>query len=134
MTASGSPIPHDSRYCAARKKQPAVPGDRCRRPAGWGTSHVGFGRCKLHGGANGYRHGRYSAVVRQHHLPAIHEKMTNYAIRTLIDALTVLVHDDEVRVELLQSVFEAAGLARRDEWQESPRVDAENGDACERRS
>lgn len=24
----------------------------CRRPAGWGTDHVGFGRCKLHGGCN----------------------------------------------------------------------------------
>jgi hypothetical protein len=22
----------------------------CRQPAGWGTSHVGFGRCKFHGG------------------------------------------------------------------------------------
>ena len=23
----------------------------CRRPAGWGTDHAGFGSCKLHGGA-----------------------------------------------------------------------------------
>ncbi len=23
----------------------------CRKPAGWGTDHVGFGSCKLHGGA-----------------------------------------------------------------------------------
>jgi hypothetical protein len=23
---------------------------KCRRPAGWGSSHVGYGRCKLHGG------------------------------------------------------------------------------------
>jgi len=34
--------------CGARKRQ----GDGvCRRPAGAGTNHVGFGRCKLHGGA-----------------------------------------------------------------------------------
>jgi len=36
----------------------------CRRPAGWGTAHLGTGRCKLHGGNAragpahpGYRHG-----------------------------------------------------------------------------
>jgi len=26
-------------------------GTKCRRKAGWGTNHVGTGRCKLHGGA-----------------------------------------------------------------------------------
>lgn len=26
-------------------------GKLCRRPAGWGTSHPGIGRCKLHGGS-----------------------------------------------------------------------------------
>jgi hypothetical protein len=25
-------------------------GGQCGRPAGWGTEHVGFGKCKLHGG------------------------------------------------------------------------------------
>lgn len=25
----------------------------CGRPAGWGTDHVGFGNCKLHGGSTG---------------------------------------------------------------------------------
>lgn len=34
-------------YCNARKKN-GVP---CSRPAGWGTSHLGFGTCKLHGGS-----------------------------------------------------------------------------------
>jgi len=35
--------------CGATKRQ----GDKapCRKPAGWGTSHVGFGTCKLHGGS-----------------------------------------------------------------------------------
>jgi hypothetical protein len=35
--------------CGATKRQ----GDKapCRRPAGWGTEHVGFGTCKLHGGS-----------------------------------------------------------------------------------
>ena len=36
------------RHCGGRKR----PGPGlCRRPAGWGTSHAGVGRCKLHGGA-----------------------------------------------------------------------------------
>jgi len=42
-------------------------GTSCRRPAGWGTDHVGEGRCKLHGGRSlrgflhpRYRHGRYA--------------------------------------------------------------------------
>lgn len=35
----------DSRYCGAPKKQ--GPGN-CTRPAGWGTDHVGVGRCKMH--------------------------------------------------------------------------------------
>lgn len=33
--------------CNARKKS----GGRCSLPAGHGTSHVGYGQCKLHGGA-----------------------------------------------------------------------------------
>lgn len=34
-------------YCGARKKN----GIACNRPAGWGTSHLGYGSCKLHGGS-----------------------------------------------------------------------------------
>jgi hypothetical protein len=44
------PAPHDNdRLCGAHARQS---GDRCGRPAGWGTRHPGFGRCKLHGGAS----------------------------------------------------------------------------------
>lgn len=45
--------------------------DLCTRPAGWGTSHAGAGRCKLHGGSNlqgpdngRYVHGRYAKLFR----------------------------------------------------------------------
>lgn len=40
VIADGSP-------CGAAKRQGA---GTCARPAGWGTDHPGFGRCKLHGG------------------------------------------------------------------------------------
>lgn len=33
--------------CGATKRS----GGQCGRPAGWGTQHAGWGRCKLHGGS-----------------------------------------------------------------------------------
>lgn len=41
------PIRGGSPFCGALKKD----GETCRKPAGQGTSHTGYGRCKLHGGA-----------------------------------------------------------------------------------
>jgi hypothetical protein len=42
-------------FCGAMTHQGKKP---CRRPAGWGTSHAGYGQCKLHGGStrNGCLH------------------------------------------------------------------------------
>ena len=36
----------DKNICGAKTRA----GTPCQQPAGWGTSHVGEGRCKLHGG------------------------------------------------------------------------------------
>jgi len=53
--------------CGATKRNDS--GEPCSLPAGWGTNHVGEGRCKLHGGAstgapknnqNRIKHGLYS--------------------------------------------------------------------------
>lgn len=42
---------HDGAVCGARLKQEREDGrETCTQPAGWGTEHVGFGTCKLHGG------------------------------------------------------------------------------------
>ncbi len=46
--------------CGARNRS----GGNCAQPAGWGTDHVGFGKCKLHGGATPIVTGRYS-IKRQ---------------------------------------------------------------------
>ncbi len=43
-SASGAP-----RLCGALKRDGET---MCRRPAGWGTEHAGWGRCKLHGGSS----------------------------------------------------------------------------------
>jgi hypothetical protein len=64
--------PHDKNICGAKGKQSGLP---CARPAGWGTSHPGEGRCKLHGGCstgpkdatgnkNAVKHGVYETVIR----------------------------------------------------------------------
>lgn len=42
-----SPGAPANNYCNANRKQNRGP---CTRPAGWGTDHAGYGRCKLHGG------------------------------------------------------------------------------------
>jgi len=59
-TVGSAAVDIDPKYCGAkRKQQPEGQTDaRCTRPAGWGTDHVGEGRCKLHGGntPNGKRH------------------------------------------------------------------------------
>ena len=38
----------DAKHCNAKTKA----GTPCKRPAGWGTDHVGEGRCKLHAGCS----------------------------------------------------------------------------------
>lgn len=60
-TAPTKPIPA-TETCNARTRKDGTP---CQREAGWGTDHVGIGRCKLHGGAAStanLKHGRYSTV------------------------------------------------------------------------
>lgn len=55
------PVPSDT-LCNAKKKS----GGTCRKPAGWGTNHLGQGRCRRHGGAQTSRmvqHGFYSGVT-----------------------------------------------------------------------
>lgn len=52
---------HSYPICGAQKSQ----GEGvCTRPAGWGTDHAGEGRCKLHGGSNPIKTGRYSTINR----------------------------------------------------------------------
>ena len=66
--------PYDKKYCGAKTRA----GTPCRRPAGWGTDHVGEGRCKLHGGKstgappekmkgnqNAKKHGFFSRYIPQ---------------------------------------------------------------------
>ena len=47
-------------FCGAKRRDGETD---CRRPAGWGTNHPGWGRCKLHGGAT-VSHGESAALAQ----------------------------------------------------------------------
>jgi hypothetical protein len=110
MTVRKRPEAYDSPYCGARKRQPAYPGETCRRPAGWGTWHPKIGRCKLHGGARRYKHGLYSRVVRTHVLPSVQRQLADYCVRTLFTILRARIVDDDRLDEVLWIVFAETGL------------------------
>lgn len=110
MTVRRRVQPYDSRYCEARKRQPAYPGETCRRPSGWGTWHPGVGRCKLHGGARRYKHGRYSRVVREHLMPSVKRQLADYSIRTILTILRARIFDEDRLNDVLWMVFTEAGL------------------------
>ena len=114
MTGEFPSGPHERPLCGARKRQPRYPGETCARPAGWGTEHPGFGRCKLHGGATPYKHGLYSRVVREFLLPSIRWKRRRYDLQQLRSALRGLVPDPERRDELLRLILAEAGLEEED--------------------
>lgn len=48
MTVGSGRAGHDGPKCGGKKRQGA---GTCTQTAGWGTDHVGVGRCKLHGGS-----------------------------------------------------------------------------------
>jgi len=52
------------RICGARTRNEATVNELCQLAAGWGTSHPGVGRCKLHGGAKMVNPNRYSPLMR----------------------------------------------------------------------
>jgi len=55
-------------HCGAQKRDGSD--DSCKLPAGWGTSHVGEGRCKLHGGVTptGQDHPQFEHGLFSDHL------------------------------------------------------------------
>jgi hypothetical protein len=63
MTAKKRAAPHGLCGSPRKKGRPA-----CTQRAGWGTTHPGLGRCKLHGGLQEddgrVKHGLYSPVMQ----------------------------------------------------------------------
>lgn len=75
--------------------------------AGWGTDHVGQGKCKLHGGATPRKHGRYS-------------KIKSEALRDLIEHHAA----DEKPLDILPELAACRGLfqdfiERYNDWRDA---------------
>ena len=85
---------HDKKHCGAKTRA----GTPCKRPAGWGTDHVGNGRCKLHGGKstgapkknqNSKKHGFFSKFIPEETLE-IMDDMGEFSPADLVwDQITI---------------------------------------------
>ncbi len=86
MKAKTDEQPHDDYPRCGAKNRAGMP---CQQKAGWGTDHVGYGRCKLHGGKNSgapkgnqnaFKHGMRSQfhVEQRKHIMGLLREYQNY--------------------------------------------------------
>lgn len=101
------PSPNRDKFCGGKKRGPE--GGSCTRPAGWGTPHVGIGRCKLHGGSTpnsiiaaerilaAELAERYSVPRKVHPLAGVLEQYERYAGQvTYLEGLVNAIPPDEL--------------------------------------
>lgn len=96
--------------CGAKTRR----GTPCKKPAGWGTDHVGIGRCKLHGGATPIKHGLYSTVTearRRELLELVQSRSDATDATTAIDALEANILNLYERLRMLERQPEPDGYA-----------------------
>lgn len=114
-------IDHGKPKCGGPRKHGAGP---CTRPAGWGTSHAGVGRCKLHGGstpshvkagAAALAEQETRAVLAQLDVPPVNDPLTalaelagqvvawQRALAEKVNELTALRFEDDKGAEQLHS-------------------------------
>jgi len=77
---------HGSPKCGGPRKHAAGP---CTRPAGWGTGHVGVGRCKLHGGSTPTHEKHGQAVLVEQEARQAFGKLADHST-PVTDPLTAL--------------------------------------------
>ena len=111
--------------------------DTCGLPAGWGTDHVGTGRCKLHGGASlrgeespAFKHGLFSdylgeqdretmKILNEYESAEKLEELINWRLARLRRALRQLNQEEEQSFwDAFQSIVEKAGEIEADEISE----------------
>jgi len=63
-------VKEPGKLCNSRKR--SAPG-YCEQVSGWGTGHLGQGRCKLHGGSTPIKYGAYSKIVPRRHLSLLED-------------------------------------------------------------
>lgn len=76
--------------CGAQTNETFNGGRPCLQPAGFGTQHVGVGRCKLHGGNNRIKHGLYSKVMPAKYREAYQAALESEDPKALLDHLAVI--------------------------------------------
>jgi hypothetical protein len=82
----------------------------CGKQAGWGTDHLGFGNCKLHGGAttNGKKHGE---TLRQEYWARLVE-MGDPALTGLLELVTS-AETEAVRLGAIRDVLDRIGFGAK---------------------
>lgn len=103
--------------CAAKKKQ----GEGiCNRPAGWGTDHAGWGRCKLHGGVSqgkkrpdmegnkyAFKHGGRSRKPLYFDKLSAHEQEKYESITTdVLEQLDINIRLCEIKIDRFMALLE----------------------------
>lgn len=91
------------KHCGAKRRQSD---GTCTRPAGWGTSHVGQGPCKLHGGST-RSHDTHARKVE------VTQRMLKLGLPITIDAhraLLLAVHEAAGNVAFLREQAAALGV------------------------
>ena len=110
MTSAERPSGDDSRYCGGKKRQ----GDGyCTRPAGWGTDHVGVGRCKLHGGSTASHTTQAKRVLAEQAIKALGVKPREVAPDV---ALLEELQRSAGYVDLLDAIVEREGEDGLTQW------------------
>lgn len=124
---------HRRPTCGARVK--SRPGGTCEQPAGWGTNHVGTGRCKLHGGATPIKTGRCSEIYKQ--LPRIGERIAEFLeaddpldLRRELATLRALLTDYIERYQEFTEALIAWHESFRDEEASPKPVKPDGGASC----
>lgn len=100
----------DAKICGATAKRTGEP---CEQPAGWGTGHVGEGRCKLHGGASlagpasgQYKTGKYSQYLPKRLKDRYEESLTDQRLMALREEIALT---DARQAELVQKLDTGEG-------------------------
>lgn len=101
--------------CGARKreKDSGQFGDRtCPQPRGWGTDHVGYGRCKWHGG-NTPAGRKYAAVARaEAEVTKTRDAMRFFGARVAIDPADALLEELQRSAGIVRWLEEAIGAVQ----------------------
>jgi|APHM01.1.fsa_nt_gi hypothetical protein len=101
----------DEAICGAQNRD----GDPCQQKAGWGTDHVGEGRCKFHGGASdGAPEGNDNALTHGGHSTDLPDDLEDHE-REFVEQFMSAIEADDAEAVLAALAAEAIVRYRRSE-------------------